>query len=151
MKYSIVCGFENMDVNYVYHQLSAMYWSKNIPKEIVIKSLENSLCFSVITDSNQQIGFARMITDKATFAYLSDVFIDKKHQEQGLSKALMKNILAHPDLQYLRRIMLATKDAHGLYEQFGFKELSSPDMFMEIHQEGLYTDTVNDQLCNDLS
>lgn len=151
VEYKVVCGFESMDVNYVYQQLSTMYWSKNIPKEIVIKSLENSLCFAVITENNQQIGFARMITDKATFAYLSDVFIDKKHQQQGVSKMLMKNILAHPDLQCLRRIMLATKDAHGLYEQFGFNTLSSPEMFMEIHQAGLYTDAVNHQICNDLS
>ena len=106
------------------------YWAKGIPIEIVKKSIENSLCFGIYK-GDKQVGFARMMTDKATFAYLADVFILPEHRKQGLSKKLMSEIIAHPDLQGLRKILLATADAHGLYRQFGFKELEKPQNFME--------------------
>lgn len=89
----------------------------------------------------RQIGFARVITDKTTFAYLADVFIDEAYRGQGLSKWLMEEIMAHEDLQGLRRFMLATRDAHGLYAQFGFSELTFPERWMQIHNPGIYKQT----------
>ncbi len=105
------------------------------------KAIDNSLCFGVCTKNNEQVGFARMITEKSTFAYLADVFIDPSYQKKGLSKQLMRFIQAHPDLQDLRRQVLATGDAHGLYQKFGFTPLNSPDTFMEILQPEIYQST----------
>lgn len=113
------------------------YWAENISLETVAKSLENSLCFSVYT-AGKQIGLARVITDKATFAYLCDVYVLPEFRGQGLSKWLMECVQAHPDLQQLRRFMLATKDAHGLYARFGFKPAAAPDRLMEIVNRDLY-------------
>lgn len=107
------------------------YWCKNIPIEIVQRSLEHSLCFGVYL-SDDQVGFARVITDQATFGYLADVFILPEHRGKGLSKQLVAFIMAYPALQGLRRLMLVTFDAHGLYEQFGFKPIDSPENTMSI-------------------
>ncbi len=105
----------------VYNYLSKeSYWSENIPAELVRRSIENSVCFSVFFN-DEQVGFARVITDKATYGYLADVFILEEHRGKGLSKWLMQTILDHKELEGFRSWMLATKDAHGLYEQFGFK------------------------------
>ena len=125
------------NVEFIHAFLSNSYWAKNIPLETVQQSIDNSLCFGVF-HLGRQIGFARMITDKATFGYLADVFIDEGYRGQGLSKWLMEEIMAHPDLQGLRRMMLATRDAHGLYEQFGFSALSFPERWMQIHQPDIY-------------
>jgi N-acetylglutamate synthase-like GNAT family acetyltransferase len=95
------------------------------------------MCFGIYADQ-KQIGFARVITDAASFAYLADVFIDEHYRGQGLSNWLMKVILSHPDLQGLRRFMLGTRDAHGLYKQFGFSPLSSPERWMQIHNPDVY-------------
>ncbi|OGU35441.1 MAG: GNAT family N-acetyltransferase [Ignavibacteria bacterium GWB2_35_6b] len=113
------------------------YWSKNIPFEIVKKGIENSLCFGVYFNE-EQIGFARMITDYASFAYLADVFILPDHRGKGLSKWLMEEIMNYPDMQGLRRIMLATADAHELYKKFGFVPPSKPERLMEIHKPNVY-------------
>lgn len=106
------------------------YWAKERTREQTERAIENSLCFGVFYD-DRQIGFARVISDCATFAYVGDVYILEEFRGQGLSKWLMETILAHPDLQNLRRWILATKDAHGLYEQFGFHNLKFPDRWME--------------------
>lgn len=113
------------------------YWCKNIPIEIVQRSIENSLCFGVY-QGNDQVGFARVITDQATFGYLADVFILPEHRGKGLSKQLVAFIMAYPPLQGLRRIMLVTFDAHGLYEQFGFKPIDSPENTMSIKAFSAY-------------
>jgi len=113
------------------------YWAKAIPKPLVERTIQNSLCWGVYHRA-AQIGFARVITDQATFAYLADVFILPEHRGQGLSKALVATVLAHPDLQGLRRWMLVTADAQGLYEQLGFKGVPQPERHMEIHRPGLY-------------
>ena len=113
------------------------YWAKGIPLEMVERSLKNSLCFGLYHGANQ-IGFARVVTDRATFAYLADVFVLPDHRGRGLSKWLVESILAHPDLQGLRRWMLGTADAHGLYAQFGFTPLRHPDRFMELARPGIY-------------
>ena len=107
------------------------YWAKNIPVDIVKKSIEGSVCFGVY-HHNEQVGFARVITDQATFAYLADVFIVEKFRGKGLSKWMMEVIMGHPDLQGLRRWMLATKDAHFLYAKFGFKPLDHPERVMGL-------------------
>jgi GNAT superfamily N-acetyltransferase len=125
------------NVEFIHAFLSQSYWAENIPIETVQKSIDNSLCFGVF-HLGRQIGFARVITDKATFAYLADVFIDEAYRGQGLSKWLMEEIMNHEDLQGLRRIMLATRDAHGLYAQFGFSELTFPERWMQIHKPGIY-------------
>lgn len=114
------------------HQfLASSYWAREIPLELVRKSIENSLCFGIY-EGNQQVAFARVITDYATFGYVSDVFVVPAHRGRGLSKWLIEEIRAHPELQVLRRWHLLTGDAHGLYKQFGFTELSKPEMHMEI-------------------
>ncbi len=113
------------------------YWAKNIPLAVVEKAIANSLCFSVY-EENKQIGFARVTTDYATFAYLADVFILESHRGRGLAKWLMSCIIAHPELQDLWRWMLGTRDAHGLYEQYGFRPLEKPERFMELHNLNVY-------------
>ena len=121
-----------IDVAMVHGFLTSCYWAKGISLDIVQRSLEHSICFSIF-HGHEQVGFARVITDRATFAYLADVFVLEAHHGHGLSKWLMECIQSHPDLQGLRRWMLATRDAHGLYQQFGFHELKAPERFMEIH------------------
>lgn len=116
----------------IHHYLSTQsYWAENIPFETVKRSIDNSLCFGIYK-AEQQIGFARWITDKATFAYLADVYVEESFRGLGLAKKLMSLMLFHNDLQGLRRYMLATQDAHGLYEQFGFKALEHPDRLMAV-------------------
>jgi len=127
-----------MDIKVIHRYLSRSYWAKDIPIDIVETAIDNSLCFGVFNTSDDQVAFARMITDRATFAYLSDVFVLEEHRGKGISKWLMQEILAHPKLQGIRRMVLATSDAHGLYQQFGFKSLGSPDLFMELHQANVY-------------
>jgi len=129
---------ELLRIDAVHHFLSKeSYWAKNIPLETVKKSIENSLCFGIYKD-NEQVGFARWITDKATFAYLCDVYIAEKYRGLGLSKKLMAFMIFHPDLQGLRRYQLATLDAHELYRQFGFSELKNPERQMAIVVENVY-------------
>ena len=120
-----------LQTHYIHHYLSEeSYWAKNIPIQTVEKAIEGSLCFGIY-DNQQQIGFARVITDNATFGYLADVFIDSDYRGRGLSKQLMEFIVEYPLIKTLRRFMLATKDAHGLYAQFGFNHLKEPARFME--------------------
>ncbi len=123
-----------LDINMIHHFLGQLsYWGKNISLQTVKTSIENSLCFGVY-QQHKQVGFARVITDFATFAYLCDVFILPDYRKNGLSKWLIQNIRNHPNLQKLRRLVLATADAHGLYEQFGFSRMKNQDRWMEIFQ-----------------
>ena len=107
------------------------YWAKGIDEKKLQKAIENSICFGVY-HHKEQIGFARVITDQSTFAYLADVFIIQSFRKQGLSKWLMQTVLAFADLQNIRRWLLATADAHELYAKFGFEPLNNPDRFMQI-------------------
>jgi GNAT superfamily N-acetyltransferase len=125
------------DLQFVHRELSNSYWAKNIPFGTIKKAVENSICFNVFT-GNEQVAFARVITDKATFAYLCDVIVAEKHQRKGIGKALMQFIMDHPDLDGLRRFTLATKDAHKLYEKFGFALPKFPERQMEISKPGIY-------------
>lgn len=129
---------EEMDFDVIHSYISNTYWAEGIPKETFKKALDNSLCFGVFSSEGKQVGFARMITDQATFAYLADVFIDEAHRGKGLSKWLMQEVHDHPSLQGLRRILLATRDAHSLYQQFGYTSLSSPATFMQKWQPDIY-------------
>ena len=121
----------------IHAYLTRSYWSPGVPRGVVDRAIANSLCFGIYAGESQ-VGFARVVTDKATFAYLADVYVLEEHRGQGLSKRLMSAVSAHPDLQGLRRFMLATKDAHGLYAQFGFKPLAAPDRMMEIRDPDPY-------------
>jgi len=126
-----------LDLEAIHDYLSSSYWAQDIPKEVFARSIKNSLCFGVY-DGEQQIGLARVISDYATYAYLGDVYILESHRGQGLSKWLMECIMAHPDLQGLRRFSLVTKDAHGLYRMYGFTALKNPDSYMEIVNQEVY-------------
>jgi len=125
------------DEDLIHKVLSASYWAERIPREVVARSIRNSLCFGVFGGA-KQVGFARVISDYATFAYLADVFIIESHRGRGLAKFLMECIFRHPELQGLRRWTLLTRDAHGLYAQFGFRPLAHPERFMELHNPDVY-------------
>ncbi|HEV7332072.1 MAG TPA: GNAT family N-acetyltransferase [Flavisolibacter sp.] len=142
--YRISTDNEEINIHYVHGFLSRSYWAENIPIDVVRRSITGSLCFAVF-HAEKQVGFARVITDGATFAYLADVFIDEAFRGRGLSKWLIEVIIGHPDLQGLRRFLLATKDAHGLYRQFGFQPLNFVDRWMQIHQPDVYKEKVNSQ------
>jgi GNAT superfamily N-acetyltransferase len=116
---------------------TASYWAQEIPLETVVKSIQHSLCFGIYKGT-EQVGFARWITDTATFAYLADVYVEEKYRGLGLSKKLMSLMLFHKDLQGLRRYQLATQDAHGLYSQFGFKPLEEPENQMAVVIKNAY-------------
>ena len=126
-----------LDVAYIHAFLSTSYWAQGIPLETVSKSLDNSLCFG-LWHGGRQIGFGRAVTDRATFAYLADVFIDPDYRGRGLGKWLVTCILAHPELQGLRRWLLGTRDAHALYRKLGFVPLPKPEIFMEIRPAEAY-------------
>jgi GNAT superfamily N-acetyltransferase len=130
--FSISTDKNKLDVSLIHDYLTNdSYWAQGITIEKVTAAIEGSMTFGVYHHKNQ-IGFARVITDKATFAYIADVFILPEFRGKGLSKWLMQTIITHPDLQNFRRWMLATADAHGLYSQFGFTQITSPDRWMEI-------------------
>ena len=119
-----------LDRDAIHEFLRGSYWAKGIPRELVDRAIDNSLCFGLY-DGDRLVGFARVITDSATFAYLSDVFVLESHRGHGLGTWFMERVLSHPDLQNLRRWMLATADAHGLYRRVGFTALSKPERIME--------------------
>ena len=138
-EFSISTDKSKLDVDSIHEFLSTKaYWCLNIPKETVQRAIQNSLCFGVY-HNGKQIGFARIISDLATIAYLGDVYILEEYRGKGLSKWLMEIIMAHPDLQGLRRWILLTSDAHGLYRQFGWKEIAEPSKWMDRHNKNVYT------------
>jgi GNAT superfamily N-acetyltransferase len=119
-----------LDLDVVHGYLSRSYWAKGIPRETVERSMVGALCFGAFA-GGRQIGFARVITDRATFAYLADVFVLEEHRGRGVASRLMEAIREHPELQNLRRWLLVTRDAHPLYEKFGFRGLAHPEWLME--------------------
>jgi GNAT superfamily N-acetyltransferase len=135
--YDISTDPSRLQLEAIHAYLVRSYWSPGIPKPVVACAIANSMCFGLYLGS-EQVGFARVITDRATFAYLADVYVLEAHRGQGLSRRLVEQIQAHPDLQGLRRFLLATADAQGLYAQFGFKPLSAPDRMMEIRDPDPY-------------
>jgi hypothetical protein len=148
-KFLISTDRERMQLDVVHGFLTNSYWAKGISREVVERSIEHSLCFGIYDESStsarearngesMQVGFARVVSDFATVAYLGDVFILESHRRRGLSKWLMECITQHPDLQNLRRWILLTRDAHGLYSQFGFAPLRAPERYMELHRPDVY-------------
>ncbi len=126
-----------LDVDAIHAFLSRSYWAEGIAKPVVARAMEHSLCFGLYQDQTQ-IGFARVITDRTAFAYLCDVYILEAHRGNGLATWLMACVIAHPDLQGVRRFCLFTKDAHKLYERFGFTPMLNTDRYMEIFDPAIY-------------
>jgi len=137
-EFAISTDAARLDVDVIYDFLTNCYWAKGIPREVVARSVEHALCFGIYDGSGAQVGFARVISDFATVAYLGDVFVLESHRGRGLSKWMMECILQHPALQNLRRWILLTRDAHELYRRFGFTALKSPERYMELHRPDVY-------------
>ena len=131
-EYLISTDRSRLNLGVIHDFLSASYWAAGVPEDVVKRSVENSLVFGVYRGKGQ-VGFARVVTDYATFAYLADVFVLEAHRGRGLGKWLIEVVLSHPDLRGLRRWLLATGDAHELYRKYGFAELARAEIFMEIH------------------
>ena len=127
-----------LDLDVIHGFLTNCYWAKGIPREVVARSIQHSLCFGVYDGSGALVGFARVVSDFATVAYLGDVFVLESHRGRGLSKWMMECIMQHPSLQGLRRWILLTRDAHGLYSQFGFTPVKSAERYMELHRPDVY-------------
>ncbi len=120
-----------LDIDVIHGFLRSSYWAAGRPRSVIERSITNSLCFGVYL-AGRQVAFARVVSDRAVFAYLMDVFVVPEFQGRGISKALMRAVLEHPELQTLRVFLLATRDAHGLYAQFGFRPLTKPNRWMAI-------------------
>ena len=127
--YTISTDPARLDVDAIFGYLSRSYWANQRNKETVEKSLQHSLNFGMYL-GEQQVGLARVITDLATFAYLCDVYVLEEHRGEGLGKWLIDTVTSHPDLANIRMFLLATRDAHGLYQQYGFEELPQPERWM---------------------
>ena len=127
-----------LDVDVIYEFLSHSYWAEGISREIVARSIQNSLCFGVYSEG-KQVAFSRVVSDFATFAYLGDVFVIEPYRGRGLSKWMMECITKHPQLRGLRRWVLLTRDAHSLYSKFGFTPVAKPDRYMELHNPEVYS------------
>lgn len=136
--FTISTDKSKLDIDAIHEFLSTKaYWCLSIPKTTVENAIQNSLCFGVYQDQ-KQIGLARVITDFSTIAYLGDVYILEEYRGNGLSKWLMETIMQHPNLQGLRRWILLTGDAHGLYRQFGWTAIADPTLWMELHNRNVY-------------
>jgi GNAT superfamily N-acetyltransferase len=142
-EYRINTSRAELDLAVIYQFLTTSYWAKGIQLDVVRRSIEHSLPFGIYHGA-QQVGFARVITDYATYAYVGDVFVLPEYRGQGLGHWLVQTMVAHPDLQGLRRWSLATRDAHALYASVGFTPLQAPERWMERHFPGIY------QRANDL-
>jgi GNAT superfamily N-acetyltransferase len=148
---------ERLSMDVIHNFLTNCYWAKGIPRDVVARSIEHSLCFGIYDESppfgpaqgrllaedarhgaTAQVGFARVVSDFATVAYMGDVFVLESHRGRGLSKWLMERVVQHPALQNLRRWILLTRDAHGLYSQFGFTPVSAPELYMDLHRPNVY-------------
>ena len=129
---------KRVDFDVVHGFLTNCYWAKGISREVVARSIEHSLCFGIYDGDARQVGFARVVSDFATVAYLGDVFVLESHRGRGLSKWLMECIIQHPALQNLRRWILLTRDAHRLYSRYGFAPLKAPERYMELHRADVY-------------
>jgi GNAT superfamily N-acetyltransferase len=136
--YRVTTNQKRFNIPAIHKFLRSTYWAKDIPVEVVVRSIRNSLSFGVFYQ-DAQIGFARVITDRATFAYIADVFVTEKHRGRGVGRILINRILADKRLQGLRRILLATQDAHAFYQPFGFRPLAHPERYLTIGFSNLYS------------
>jgi|SRR5579863_3862567 len=135
--YTLSTDPARLDLDVIHNFLANCYWAKGIPRDVVARSIENSLCFGVY-EGEKQLGFARVISDFATYAYIGDVFVLESHRGRGLAAWMMEAIMQHPRLQSLRRWTLLTRDAHDLYAKFGFTPVAKPEHYMELHNLGVY-------------
>ena len=136
-EFTISTDAARLDLGMIHEFLTASYWAAGVPLDVVKRSIEHSLPFGVY-HHERQVGFARVVTDYATFAYLADVFVITAYRGRGLAKWLVEAVVAHPELQGLRRWMLATRDAHTLYAKVGFVEIKAPERWMERHRPDAY-------------
>jgi ribosomal protein S18 acetylase RimI-like enzyme len=137
--YEISTDPARLDLHAMHAYLTRSYWSPGILFEIVARAAKNSLCFGVYESaSGAQVGLTRVVTDYATFAYLCDVYVLEEHRGRGIAKRVMREVMAHPALAGARRAMLATRDAHSLYRQFGFADVTTSKVLMEILRPDLY-------------
>jgi ribosomal protein S18 acetylase RimI-like enzyme len=136
-KYSISTNPRRLNLDAIHGFLTRSFWAEGISRKVVAKSIKNSLCFGLF-DNRSQVGFARVVTDRSTFAYLCDVYVLETHRGRGLGKWLIETVMAHPELQGLRRFQLVTRDAHGLYKPLGFTSPKHPERQMEIFRHGMY-------------
>ncbi len=127
-----------LDLDVIHNFLTNCYWARGVPREVVARSMEHALCFGIYDGSGVQVGFARVISDFATIAYVGDVFVLESHRGSGLGKWLMECITRHPTLQNLRRWILTTRDAHGLYARVGFTPVKSPERYLDRHDANVY-------------
>ena len=135
--YGISTDPARLDLDVIHGYLSRSYWAEGVPREVVARSLEHSLNFGLY-EWERQVGFARVISDRATYAYLADVFVLESHRGRGLGVFLIDAVMSHPELEGLRRFGLVTRDAHGLYDRFGFRPLAEPERHMEIVRADAY-------------
>lgn len=126
-----------LNIDVIHSYLARSYWAQGIPRSVVETCVAHSLCFGAY-HNNEQVGFARVVSDFSVFAYLADVFVLEEHRGKGVSKLIMEEVMKHPELRGLRRFMLVTRDAHGLYEKFGFTPVKNPDRIMEIVDPDIY-------------
>jgi GNAT superfamily N-acetyltransferase len=136
-EYTISTDRARIDVAAVHAFLSKTYWAPGIPEDVVRRGIAGAICFGIY-HGRDQVGFARVITDAATYAYLADVYVLESHRGRGLAKWMMEQIMTHPSLQGLRRFALSTRDAHALYAQFGFQTVANPERQMEIMRRDIY-------------
>jgi GNAT superfamily N-acetyltransferase len=141
-EYCVSSDPDRLDLAAVHDYLSKSYWSPGIPIDVLQRAMAGSICFGLF-HGDSQVGFARVVTDRATFAYLCDVYVLDAYQRQGLGHWLMEVVTSHPDLQGLRRFVLVTRDAHRLYERFGFQPLARPGGYMELHRPNVYSNHSN--------
>ena len=138
-QYEISSEPARLDIDAIHAYLTRSYWSPGIPRDVVARAVAHSLCFGVYrAGGSEQIGFARVVTDHATFAYLCDVYVLEEHRGHGLGKRLMRTFMEHPAVTGARRVMLATRDAHGLYRQYGFVDTTGNVNLMEIVRPDIY-------------
>jgi GNAT superfamily N-acetyltransferase len=135
--YTISTDRRRLDLAGMHRFLASSYWSPGLPFDVLTRAVAGSLCFGLY-HNREQVGFARVVTDSATFAYLCDVYLLPEHRGRGLGGWLMDAVVGHPALQGLRRFVLVTRDAHRLYERFGFRPLARPEGYMEVHQPDVY-------------
>ena len=136
--YTVSDDSSRLDLNAIHAYLNRAYWSVGIPLEVVERAIRNSLCIGAFDGAGAQVGLVRLVSDYATFCYVTDVYVLEEHRGQGLSKAMMGVAMEHPMLQGLRRWNLSTADAHGLYRQFGFTAFAHPERHMERHNPDIY-------------
>ncbi len=127
-----------MDIDAIYAYLETAYWSVGIPREVVARAVANSYCVGAFDAGGKQVGLVRVVTDHATFAYFCDVYVLEAHRGRGLSKRMIAHAMARRDVGSLRRLMLITENAHGLYERFGFRRVATPERVMEIRRPDAY-------------